>query len=77
MARNKLSAAKRRACAYRNRAHLAVFWKGHTAALAGEPKSSCPYRDWLSLAGHVTFSRAYQNAWIDGWQHGYLEKKEQ
>lgn len=47
-----------------------VYDKGYTAALAGELRSACPYRDYRQGGNRVTFSRYWRNAWIAGWSDG-------
>jgi ribosome modulation factor len=41
--------------------------RGYIAALAGKPRSACPYPDKRKPNGKVTFSRAFRNAWLSGW----------
>ena len=50
----------------------AIWQRGYLAAQAGEPRSSCPYADKRKKTGAVTWSRAYRNAWLTGWDayHG-------
>lgn len=35
--------------------------------MAGEPKQS-PYPDWRTHTGEVTFSRAFDRYWCQGWE---------
>jgi ribosome modulation factor len=51
-----------------NKAFLSAREKGRDARRRGEPKSACPYRDKRGLSGHVTFSRAFLKAWLEGWE---------
>jgi hypothetical protein len=54
--------------AYRgNRALASAFRKGALAAIEGEKLTACPYADWRTYRGGVTFSRAFQRAWGEGW----------
>lgn len=50
-----------------SRALWAARMKGLDAALAGEPITACPYEDKRKPDGRLTFSRAFRNAWRDGW----------
>jgi len=53
-----------------NKAFQAAFRKGARARLEGRPRAACPYRD---IRNHYrrgnTFSRAFRNAWHDGWNN--------
>lgn len=42
--------------------------KGREAAQAGLPASACPYQDKRKDDGRLTFSRAWRNAWFDGYR---------
>lgn len=42
--------------------------KGRQACRDGVPLHACPYRDIRTPSGHVTWSRAFINEWIAGWQ---------
>ena len=44
-----------------------AFWKGYLAFTSGEPRTSCPYRDRRNESGRITWSRAFQASWHDGW----------
>ena len=44
-----------------------AFRKGYLAFTGGEPRASCPYRDKRSESGRITWSRAFQASWHDGW----------
>lgn len=44
-----------------------VYSNGARARANGLPLSACPYRDYRKADGRITFSRAYRNAWRDGW----------
>ena len=44
-----------------------AFRKGDQAFTAGELRACCPYRDRRSESGRITWSRAFQAAWRDGW----------
>lgn len=43
---------------------------GKAAFEAGEPKAACPYKDKRKKDGRLTWSRAYRNAWLEGWELG-------
>lgn len=51
--------------------------RGYEAGLAGEPETQCPYHDVRTPGGHTTFSRAFRNAWIDGWEQGRVAREKQ
>lgn len=53
--------------AYSNALAGAVL-RGMRAALAGEPITACPYRDVRKWNGKLTWSRAFESAWRDGWE---------
>lgn len=42
--------------------------KGREAALAGQTEADCPYRDKRKADGRLTFSRAFRNAWAEGFR---------
>lgn len=42
--------------------------KGRAAYASGLPESSCPYPDKRQETGRLTFSRAFRNAWRDGYR---------
>lgn len=50
-----------------NRALDSAWKKGALAAVEGKPLSACPYWDHRTYRGGVTFSRAFQRAWCEGW----------
>lgn len=50
-----------------NRAMASVFRKGALAAVEGEPLDALPYGDDRTYRGGVTFARAFQRAWCEGW----------
>lgn len=55
--------------------HFEIAWrKGYAAAHNGAKKSDCPYKDHRTKRGGVTFSRAYRNAWMEGFKHGLTDK---
>jgi len=51
----------------RSRQLLSTFWRGYQACKDGKPRSACPYEDVRGNAGHVTFARAFQRCWLNGW----------
>lgn len=53
-----------------NRAMQSVYRKGAVAAIEGKPLAACPYEDHRTDRGGVTFSRAFQRSWAEGWHHG-------
>lgn len=52
-----------------NPAMRSAFLKGAAAQLEGEHLGACPYEDKRKLSGRLTWSRAFQNAWRDGWEY--------
>ena len=44
-----------------------AFRKGYLAFTSGEPRASCPYMDKRSESGRITWSRAFQASWREGW----------
>lgn len=53
-----------------------AFHKGMGAALAGESLEDCPYRDKRKANGRLTFSRAFINAWRDGFEHAKKNREQ-
>jgi len=47
--------------------------KGREAALAGLGENACPYKDKRQDSGRLTFSRAWRNAWLDGYRRALAE----
>jgi hypothetical protein len=41
---------------------------GRCAAAEGRPTTACPYRDFRKNDGRLTFSRAWRNAWFEGYR---------
>jgi len=52
-----------------NPALRGAFCKGERAAESGATLDDCPYRDKRKYDGRLTWSRAYQTAWRDGFNH--------
>lgn len=52
-----------------NPALRGAFCKGERAAETGATIGDCPYRDKRKHDGRLTWSRAYQTAWRDGFCH--------
>lgn len=52
-----------------NPALRGAFCKGEQAAADGATADDCPYRDKRNHNGRLTWSRAYQTAWRDGFDH--------
>ena len=50
---------------------------GQRARQDGEPKSACPYPDKRTARGSVTFSRAFRNAWFEGWREANEESTQE
>lgn len=49
-----------------NRAMQGTYIKGARAFLAGESVEDCPYLDKRTDSGRLTWSRAFQITWVDG-----------
>jgi ribosome modulation factor len=49
-----------------------AYWRGREDQQAGKTIEDCPYHDIRGNAGHVTFSRAYRNAWISGFSEAEI-----
>lgn len=58
-----------------NRAMRGAYLKGYRAFEAGDPEASCPYEDKRKESGRLTWSRAFQSAWSDGYRDAKNEKK--
>lgn len=52
-----------------NPALRGAFLKGLDARLRGETLADCPYEDKRKPSGRLSWSRAFINAWRDGWEH--------
>ena len=59
-----------------NPALRGAYRKGWDAGLSGEPRGSCPYADLRNHRGTLTWSRAFQRAWDDGWSAGDEQRKQ-
>jgi hypothetical protein len=53
-----------------NRAMASAYRKGALAAIEGKKLTDCPYLDHRTNRGSVTFSRAFERAWCEGWHVG-------
>jgi ribosome modulation factor len=53
-----------------NKALETAFQRGYEDGFKGKSKSSNPYPDIRTEGGQVTFSRAFRNAWQEGWWQG-------
>lgn len=51
-----------------NRALRGAYTKGFRHAQHGGSQVDCPYRDKRKRAGQLTWSRAFINAWNDGYR---------
>jgi ribosome modulation factor len=45
-----------------------AYLKGINARLLGDGRDACPYQDKRKWNGKLTWSRAFQNAWYEGWR---------
>mgnify|MGYP000849549544 CR=1 FL=1 len=52
-----------------NRALQGAFRRGEQAAKDGATKADCPYLDKRKRDGRLTWSRSFQAAWCDGFDH--------
>lgn len=53
---------------YPRRGPFRSAWqKGYDAYMRGDLTEDCPYVDWRTRLDQVTFSRAFINAWNDGY----------
>lgn len=50
-----------------NPAMRGAFLKGRAAFIEGLGQEACPYQDLRKHDGRLTWSRAFERAWIDGW----------
>ncbi len=46
----------------------AAYVKGRLAAQNGGSEADCPYPDYRQKSGKLTWSRAYRNAWTNGYR---------
>lgn len=59
-----------------NRALRGAYRKGLTAGLAGDPVAACPYKDKRKWDGRLTWSRAFETAWRDGWLEATQDREQ-
>lgn len=71
-----LSPTERRSLDWRNRSMLSAYWRGVRAFRDGVPRARCPYRDAMGHRGTVTWTTAFANAWLDGWDTAEAEERE-
>lgn len=57
-----------------NPAMRGAYRKGYEAGAAGLGLDACPYQDKRKDCGRLTWSRAFQAVWRDGWGAGRLHK---
>jgi ribosome modulation factor len=60
----------------KSRALRGAFLKGMRAGLAGHLKTECPYIDRRKPSGKLSWSRAFINAWHDGWAFANEDKEQ-
>lgn len=53
-----------------NPAWRGAYRKGYEAGAAGLGLDACPYEDKRKDCGRLTWSRAFQSCWRDGWDAG-------
>ena len=51
-----------------------AFLQGVDAQLEGNDLNACPYQDNRKPSGRVSWSRAFQNAWRDGWEYARIDR---
>jgi hypothetical protein len=51
-----------------NPAMRGAYLKGRRARRDDDPIDACPYRDIRNARGTLTWSRAFERAWVDGWR---------
>jgi len=51
-----------------NRALKGAYRKGREAYADGQPIERCPYPDWTTARGSVTFSRAFRRYWFEDYE---------
>lgn len=52
----------------------AAYRIGREAFLNGKDRLSNPYTDKRTVAGYVTYSRAFRRAWWKGWDEAKLKE---
>lgn len=53
-----------------NPACRGAYRKGYEAGSLGKSQGECPYKDVRKWDGKLTWSRAFEIAWHDGWHQG-------
>jgi ribosome modulation factor len=53
-----------------NPAMRGAYRKGYAAGESGFSVLTCPYQDKRKKDGRLTWSRAFESAWVDGWRDG-------
>jgi ribosome modulation factor len=51
-----------------------AFRRGFEDGFKGRPRSENPYPDLRNDGGKITWSRAFRNAWHDGWDRGNSQR---
>lgn len=59
-----------------NPAMRGAFLKGAAAHMGGEDIGACPYADKRKPSGRLSWSRAFQNAWRDGWEYARADRED-
>lgn len=47
---------------------LPAYKKGYKARKEGLSRTACPYEDHRKPSGKVSWSRAWRNTWLQGWE---------
>jgi ribosome modulation factor len=53
-----------------------AYRKGLAACVAGAAPGDCPYADKRKWSGALTWSRAFRNAWRDGFEHAKKNRED-
>ena len=53
-----------------------AYLKGIHARLEGAAITDCPYKDKRKWNGRLTWSRAFENAWRDGWEYADKDRQQ-
>jgi hypothetical protein len=58
-----------------NRSMRGAYMKGRLAAQEGGTEDDCPYADHRKPSGRISWSRAFINAWMDGFRDAVRERE--
>lgn len=57
-----------------HRGFRAAYLRGMSAHVNGDAIGACPYPDKRTPSGRLSWSRAYRNAWRDGWTAASMDR---